>query len=80
MKRSYLTKKNQIECEKLLLEIDSMGFEVRFEMGNFKSSDCVLNQKKQLFINKHLSDDQLIYVLTQFINEQHKNSATPELS
>ena len=59
------TKQFQIKLESIL---ESQGYKIRFEKGNFKSGYCVIKDKKVAIINKYFSLEGKIKALIEIIN------------
>ena len=60
-----LTKQFQ---KKLELLLESQGYKIRFEKGNFKSGYCIIKNKKVVIINKYFTIEGKINALLEIIN------------
>ena len=61
-----LTKQFQNKLESILI---SQDYKVRFEKGNFKSGNCIINKNKIVIINKYFTIEGKINSLIEIINK-----------
>ena len=54
--------------KKLELLLESQGYKIRFEKGNFKSGYCIIKNKKVVIINKYFTIEGKINALLEIIN------------
>ena len=59
-----LTKQFQ---KKLELLLESQGYKIRFEKGNFKSGYCIIRNNKVIIINKYFTVEGKINALIEII-------------
>lgn len=60
-----VTPKNLSRLEDLLV---SLGYKVRYELGNFQGGYCVLDKRRIIVINKYYPIDGRVSTLLEFIN------------
>ena len=49
--------------------VNNHAINVRFEKGSFKTSDCIIDGKKVLIINKSMTNDLVEKYLDQYISK-----------
>lgn len=52
----------------------SLGFSIRKDSGNFRSSNCILREEKIIILNKFTSIESHTKTLTEAINQSDLNS------
>lgn len=53
--------------EKLENLLESIGYKVRYEKGNFKSGYCLINEKKVAIVNKFFAQEARINTLVEML-------------
>lgn len=59
----------RLRLSKLEKRVEEMGYEVRYEKGQFESGACVLNHKQIIIVNKFLTPEGKLEALNQVILE-----------
>lgn len=67
-KNSFNPKKDK-NIQDLIEDIENFDVDVRFEKGRFKSSDCLVDGKKVLILNRNLNRDQMIDYLRAYLED-----------
>ena len=68
-KKSLFNPKKDKTIQDILEDIETHEVEVRFEKGNFKTSDCLVEGKKVLILNRTMKRDQMIDYLRTYLEE-----------
>ena len=68
-KKTYFNPKNDKTISTIIEDIEVYDIAVRFEKGNFKTSDCLVEGKKVLILNKSLKRDQMIDYLRAYLED-----------
>lgn len=69
--KKKVNKELSTKIDLLIESISSGNVEVRFEKGRFKSSLCIVNNKKTLIVNKQMAQEQVIEFLESYIRDNN---------